>query len=171
MSGLHKLGQQSTVVGAWFSGSDEAHAGIRAVRALQATFADVLKTHPDAAKYAAQVNPVVKAADDWDKALVFYVNDDAVELGRRAEAILVQLSAEYGTASVVHDPMLDRGAIEKAQGAAGAAADTARKIAGIDLPWWVWLAVAVVATAGVGVVVGPPIAAALRAQSLRRAAG
>lgn len=173
MSGLHILGQRrrnpgaatsTAAVGAWFSGSDEAHAGIRAVRTLQAIYAAVAKVHPDVAKYEPQIAPIVAAADKWDKAIVFYTNDDAVELGRKAEAISQQISQEYNAGALVHDAALDRGAIE-------AVADTAKKAASFDFPWWGW---ALLAVGGAGLVAAfavPPIVSAVAASRAARRFG
>jgi hypothetical protein len=143
-----------SLLGAWFSGSDEAHAGIRAVRTLQALYDQVVKDHPDAAKYKVQIDPIVAGADKWDAALVFYSNDDAVELGRRAQQLSKQIAREYNQPPVADDPALAPGLLEQLPKAGERALDFATYV-----PW-------IIAIAGVLVVGGvavPWILGALRA--------
>jgi hypothetical protein len=158
-TGLDFLGSEHSSVedhvhgGAWFSGSDEAKAGIRAVRAMQAQYAQILAARPDAAKYQAQVSAIVAGADKWEKAWVFYTNDDAVNLGREAVALSQVFAKEYGTAPVTASQALAPGVIERAQQAAEKGADA------FNVPTWVWWAGgAVVASVVLGPVVAPLIA-------------
>ncbi len=143
------LRARPNVLGAWFSGSDEAHAGIRAVRTLKAMYDSVVAAHPDAAKYAAQVDPLVAGADKWDAAIVFYVNDDAVELGRRAQAVSQQIATEYNQPTVAIDPALAQGILEKAQQAGGKGIESAGDLLHY-LPWIIG-GVAIVAAGAIGI--------------------
>jgi len=103
-----------TDVGALWTTSGDAKEGIRTARMLQATYQSILSKDPSVVKYKPLVDPVVADADAWDKALVFYTDEQALLIGRRAQEILQQMSAEYsrpfaGSQSLAPGPLENTG--------------------------------------------------------------
>lgn len=126
--------KRSITIGAWYSGSDEAHMGINAVRSLQQMYESVVVTHPDVVKYKWQIDPLVKDADKWDSAWIWYTNDTAVELGRQAIAVATEMAKEYGLPPPVVSDALAQGVIEKGLSAAGKGEQAAGDMLSY-LPW------------------------------------
>lgn len=156
MDGFDCLGADDTSMGlALWTSREEAKAGIRAARTLQQLYAAVLKEHPDAVKYAPQVDPIIADADKWDDAWIFYQDSEAVEIGRRAQVVAQQISAEYKKPVIASDPALGPGLAEHLQDKGKEAADKGTEA--LDtikkaLPWIV---------GGVAVAIVVPIAAPL----------
>lgn len=168
MTGLDLLGADETEVGlALWTAREEAKAGIRAARTLQQLYADVLKQHPDAVKYEPQVKPIIKDADEWDAAWVFYQNSEAVEIGRRAQTLVQQIAAEYKRPPVQSDPALGPGFAEHLQESGKKTLDTTTDtLASVKkyLPWIVGGVVVV----GVGAVAAPLVGPLLARSALAR---
>ena len=110
---MSQLDQDMLGLSLWVT-HGEAKAGIAAVRSLQQLYADVAKSHPDVVKYKATIDPIVAAADDWDKATFFYQDSTALDLGRQAEVVAGKIAKEYGY-PFVPNPTLKSGAFEALQ--------------------------------------------------------
>lgn len=119
-----KLADRSVVIGEHGRGEavgfslwtthGEGKAGIAAVRSMQQLYATIAATHPDVVKYKPTIDPIVKAADDWDAATFFYQDVTAVDLGRQAEVVAQQMAKEYGY-PFVPNPTLASGVVEQLQ--------------------------------------------------------
>jgi hypothetical protein len=68
----------------------------------------------DHLKYKYLVDPIVADADKWDKAVFFFTDEEAVNIGRRAQDVAKTIATEYG-APFVASASLATGPVEQLQ--------------------------------------------------------
>ena len=168
MSGLHRLGQRSPVVGAWSDGvTDYDYGETKVIQLVQ--FFNALGRPKE---FEADVERVYAAYENtkaWldDKMLKWKNATQMKQVGADAAVLMdvIRASGAHGNGVVaasskvptqIDNPVYTPGKDEPTSWLSW-------------VPWWGWTLIAVPVVAGVGIFAGPLIVAAMRARSLTKA--